>query len=134
MKIREAGILINKVPIVFFNYPGAKTGKFTLTFPSKLMRGLLIFDQYLMKSIEFFENNNYTIIFKNGNIHDYYGKVQEVTAFLVMDKDKKLEKYLYKKVIPLLERLLNEFILRYNGFKITEVAQFEQFKKKINDQ
>lgn len=132
MVIREAGILINKVPIIYANYPKAYEDELNLIFTSELMSGLLIFAEYVMTPIEYFENNEYTLIFKTGQFHDYDGKIQEITAFLVMDKNKKLEKYLDKNLNPLLEELLGKFISQFYGCKITEVAQFEPFKKMIN--
>ena len=65
-------------------------------------------------------------------MEDFYGKEQEVLAFLVLDKDNRLEKYLNKTILPLLERLLKKFTSEYIGSKITEVAQFEPFKKIID--
>ena len=63
---------------------------------------------------------------------DYYGKTQEVVAFIVLDKDERLEKYLYKTVLPLLERLLKRFKTQYNGCNFTKMAQFEPFKKALD--
>ena len=99
MLIREAGILINKVPILFTNNHKVNKDESDLIFTSELMNGLLIFTECLMAPIEYFENDKYTIIIKKGKIHDYYGKIQEVAVFLIVDKNKKLEKYLYKKII-----------------------------------
>ncbi|MFX0029849.1 MAG: hypothetical protein ACFE8B_11605 [Candidatus Hermodarchaeota archaeon] len=132
MLIREAGILINKVPIIYANYPRANKEELDLIFTSELLRGLLNFTESIMIPIEYFENHKYTILFKKGSIRDYCGKIQEVTVFLVMDKDKKLEKYLYKKINPLLEEILREFVLQFSGCKITKVAQFEPFEMMIN--
>ncbi len=65
-------------------------------------------------------------------MEDFYGKEQEVLAFLVLDKDDRLEKYLDKTVKPLLEKLLEKFTSTFIGRKITEVAQFEPFKLAID--
>ena len=65
-------------------------------------------------------------------MEDFYGKEQEVLAFLVVDKDNRLERYSHKTVFPLLEKLVKKFTSQYTGCRITEVAQFEPFKQIID--
>ncbi|MHA2182946.1 MAG: hypothetical protein ACXAAH_16120 [Promethearchaeota archaeon] len=132
MLIREAGIIFNGIPVIFASYHRASKEKTDIICSSGLMSGLLTFAECLMAPIEYFESSKYSIIFKKGRMNDFYGKDQEVLAFLVLDKDERLEKYLYKTIFPLLERLLKKFISEYKGCKITEVAQFETFKKVID--
>ena len=132
MLIREAGIIFNGIPVIFASYHRASKEKTDLICSSGLMSGLLTFAECLMAPIEYFESSKYSIIFKKGIMEDFYGKEQEVLAFLVVDKDNRLEKYLHKTILPLLERLLKKFTSEYIGSKITEVAQFEPFKKIID--
>ena len=40
--------------------------------------------------------------------------------------------YLDRTIKPLLDRLLKKFISEYTGYKITEVAKFEPFRKTID--
>jgi len=132
MLIREAGIIFNGIPVIFASYHRASLEKTDLVCSSGLMSGLLTFAECLMAPIEYFESSNYSIIFKKGKMEDFYGKEQEVLAFLVLDKDERLEKYLNKTINPLLERLLKKFTSKFIGCKITEMAQFEPFKKTID--
>ncbi len=132
MLIREAGIIFNGIPVIFASYHRASKEKTDLVCSSGLMSGLLTFAECLMAPIEYFESSNYSIIFKKGKMEDYYGKEQEVLAFLVLDKDERLEKYLNKTINPLLERLLKKFTSKFIGCKITEMAQFEPFKQTID--
>ena len=132
MLIREAGIIFNGIPVIFASYHRASKEKTDLVCSSGLMSGLLTFAECLMAPIEYFESSNYSIIFKKGKMEDFYGKEQEVLAFLVLDKDERLEKYLNKTINPLLERLLKKFTSKFIGCKITEMAQFEPFKKTID--
>ncbi|MFX1456880.1 MAG: hypothetical protein ACFFDB_16010 [Promethearchaeota archaeon] len=132
MLIREAGIIFNGIPVIFTSYHRASKEKTDLICSSGLMTGLLTFAECLMAPIEYFESSKYSIVFKKGKMEDFYGKEQEVLAFLVLDKDNRLEKFLNKTINPLLERLLKRFISEYRGCKITEVAQFEPFKKIID--
>ncbi len=132
MLIREAGIIFNGIPVIFASYHRASKEKTDLICSSGLMSGLLTFAECLMAPIEYFESSNYSIIFNKGMMKDFYGKEQEVLAFLVVDKDNRLEKYLHKTVLPLLEKLLKKFTSQYTGCKITETAQFEPFKQTID--
>jgi hypothetical protein len=132
MLIREAGIIFNGIPVIFASYHRASKDNLDLICTSGLMSGLLTFAECLMAPIEYFESSKYTIIFKKGRMSDFYGKTQEVLAFLVVDKDDRLEKYLNKTINPLLDRLLKKFTTQFTGCKITEVAQFEPFKRTLD--
>ena len=132
MLIREAGIIFNGIPVIFTSYHRASKEETDLICSSGLMSGLLTFAECLMAPIEYFESSKYSIIFKKGKMVDFYGKEQEVLAFLVLDKDERLEKYLNKTINPLLERLLKKFTTEFSGCKITECAQFGPFKKIID--
>lgn len=132
MLIREAGIIFNGIPVIFASYHRASKEKTDLICSSGLMSGLLTFAECLMAPIEYFESSKYTIIFKKGNIQDFYGKNQDILSFIVIDKDERLEKYLNRTIKPLLNKLLERFISEYNGCKVTEVAKFEPFKKTID--
>ena len=63
---------------------------------------------------------------------DHKGRNQEVLAFLVLDKDDRLEKYLNRTILPLMEKLLKKFITQYTGSKITEISQFRSFKQTLD--
>ncbi|MFW9896729.1 MAG: hypothetical protein ACFFD7_13065 [Candidatus Thorarchaeota archaeon] len=132
MLIREAGIIFNGVPVIFTSYHRASKEKTDLVCSSGLMTGLLTFAECLMAPIEYFESSKYSIVFKKGIMEDFYGKQQEVLAFLVLDKDDRLEKFLNKTINPLLEKMLKKFISEFQGCKITKVGQFQPFKKVID--
>ncbi|MHA2184299.1 MAG: hypothetical protein ACXAAI_04790 [Promethearchaeota archaeon] len=132
MLIREAGIIFNGIPVIFASYHRASKESTDLICTSGLMSGLLSFAECLMAPIEYFESSKYTIIFKKGKMYDFYKRSQDILAFIVLDKDDRLEKYLYKTIFPLLEKLLEKFISEYKGSKITEVAKFESFKSTID--
>ncbi|MHA2127571.1 MAG: hypothetical protein ACW99E_19900 [Promethearchaeota archaeon] len=132
MLIREAGIIFNGIPVIFASYHRASKENLDLICSSGLMSGLLSFAECLMAPIEYFESSKYSIIFNKGMMEDYYGKEQEILAFLVIDKDERLEKYLHKTILPLLKKMLNKFTSDYKGCKVTQVAQFEPFKETID--
>ncbi|MFW9784831.1 MAG: hypothetical protein ACFFFB_21305 [Candidatus Heimdallarchaeota archaeon] len=128
MLIREAGIIFNGVRLISTHCYKASKGRLESISTNMFMNGLLTFAECLIAPIEYFENNNYTIVFKKGKLCDYFGTIRDLFAYLVMDRDIRLEKYLYKKITPVLEEVLKKFTSQYYGCKITEVTQFEPFK------
>ena len=132
MLIREAGIIRQGLPIIFATYHRASKEKIDLYCTSGCMSGLLTFADCLMTPIEYFESSKYSIIFKTENIEDNEGRIEEITAFIILDKDYRLEKYLHKTILPLLEKLLNKFISRYNGSNFTKSKQFDSFRNTID--
>jgi hypothetical protein len=132
MLIREAGILFHGIPIIFASYHRASKRKTNLVCSSGLMSGLLTFAECLMEPVEYFESDKYSIVFKKGIIIDLNKEKQEIVAFLVLDKDYRLERYLNKTILPLLGRLLKKFIIQYTGSNLLKVGQFEGFKNTIN--
>jgi hypothetical protein len=85
-----------------------------------------------MEPVEYFESDKYSIIFKKGYVKDLYKEDKEIVAFIVLDKDYRLEKYLHKTILPLLEKLLKKFIVQFDGCNLTKVGQFEPFRGMIN--
>lgn len=132
MLIRETGILFHGIPIIFTSYHRASKSKTNLVCSSGLMSGLLSFAECLMEPVEYFESDKYTIVFKKGIINDLFRDEQEIVAFIILEKDYRLEKYLKKTILPLLERLLKRFISQFNGCNLTKVGQFEPFEREIN--
>ena len=132
MLIREAGILFHGIPIIFTSYHRASKKQTNLVCSSGLMSGLLSFAECLMEPVEYFESDKYSIVFKKGIIKDLFRDVQEIVAFMVIDKDPRLEKYLKKTIQPVLDKLLKKFVSQFNGCNLTKVGQFEPFKEILN--
>lgn len=132
MLIREAGILFHGIPIIFTSYHRASKKKTDLVCSSGLLGGLLSFAECLMEPVEYFESSKYSIIFKKGTIVDYFDNLQEIDAFIILDKDDRLEKYLNRTIQPLLKKLLKRFVAQFDGCNLMKVGQFESFKRTIN--
>ena len=132
MLIREAGIIRQGLPIIFATYHRASREQIDLICTSGCMSGLLSFAECLMSPIEYFESSKYSIIFKKGDIEDNEARIEELIAFIVLDKDYRLEKYLHRSILPLLEKLLKKFTSRYNGSNFTEAKQFDSFRSTID--
>ena len=132
MLIREAGILFQGIPIIFTSYHRASKDNLNLVCSSGLMSGLLNFAECLMEPVEYFESDKYSIVFRKGTITDIFRNIQEIVAFIVLDRDYRLERYLHRTILPLLKKLLNRFVSQFNGCNLTKVGQFESFKGIIN--
>ncbi|MFX1325097.1 MAG: hypothetical protein ACFE8N_09070, partial [Promethearchaeota archaeon] len=98
MLIREAGIIFNGIPVIFASYHRASKDSTDLICSSGLMSGLLSFAECLLQPIEYFESSKYTIVFKKDKMKDHKGKEQTVLAFLVVDRDERLEKFLNRTI------------------------------------
>lgn len=132
MLIREAGIIHEGLPIIFTSYHRASKENINLFCTSGLMSGILTFAETLMEPIEYFESEKYSIIFKKDKIKDFFGKEEEIFAFIVIDKDYRLEKYLKKTIFPLLGKLLKKFSSQFKGCNLTKTSQFKAFEKVLN--
>ncbi|MFW9950801.1 MAG: hypothetical protein ACFFKA_11845, partial [Candidatus Thorarchaeota archaeon] len=51
----------------------------------------------------------------------------------ILDKEKKVDKYLDKIISPSLNKIAEEFIAQNNGKNLSEVSQFKYFKKFLDD-
>ena len=136
MLIREVGILLSGMPILFKSYHKTTKDGISLTVRSALISGILGFVEHGVSNVQYFDSNKYVIVFKKDKINSYRSKEKEMfLAYIVMDKDKKLvieqkhDKYIEKKILPLLQKILDEFISQYNGKDLNETSQFESFKK-----
>ena len=132
MLIREAGIIFNGIPVIYTSYHRASKDSTDLICTSGLMSGLLTFAECLIQPIEYFESSKYTVVFRKAKMHDFRGKEQNLFAFIIIDKDERLEKYLSKTIHPILAKLLEKFISEYQGAKTTNTIKFAPFKKTID--
>jgi hypothetical protein len=132
MLIREAGILLHGLPVAFNSYHRASKDDADLFRAGGIISGLLSFAECVMSPVEYFESEKYSIVFKKGQIEDSNGKEKNVVAFIVLDKDERIDKYLRKTILPLLKRMLKKFISQYNGSNLYEVNKYKPFKKTIN--
>ena len=69
---------------------------------------------------------------KKGNVIDFEGIDQEIIIYLVLDKDYRIEKYLRKSILPLLEKVLKKFKVMFYGCNLTNTSHFEVFEDVIN--
>ncbi|HEY0090831.1 MAG TPA: hypothetical protein VGB37_18410, partial [Candidatus Lokiarchaeia archaeon] len=83
--------------------------------------------------VEYIESKKYSIAFKADKILAEKAKEPEpILSYVIMDKEKKIDKFISKNVSPFLKKILKEFISDYTGKNLSNVSLFEGFKKTIN--
>ena len=53
-------------------------------------------------------------------------------SYAIMDKEKRIEKYIHKVVQPILKMIVEEFKSKYEGRNLSEVTQFKNFKETLD--
>lgn len=136
MTTKESGVIISGCPIVYSTYE--KVGNEAcdnIILRSGLLCGLSMFIKgvFEKQSIEFIESGKIIIAFKEGKIQsNNSNQFLSVLAYAILDNKNKLDKYISKKIVPLLSKILKRFILENNGKNFTEVSQFHYFKDYID--
>ncbi|MBY9005213.1 MAG: hypothetical protein KGD63_00460 [Candidatus Lokiarchaeota archaeon] len=130
MLIHEVGILIESIPVICRKYT-KREDPVGITSKSALISSLINFAENLISPLEYFESNNYNIIFKKkkGNNEleaDFF-------IYIVTKKIKNFEKKWKKKMMILLEDILNKFYSKYNIKDYYEVSIFSDFNKIIDN-
>ena len=135
MVIREAGIMIRGFPVVYSTYHQTKgERKIDIVLRSALLSGILSFLQSTSKyDVEYIESNKYTIAFKKGLIQSNQPIDPDIiVAYVILDKEKKVDAFISKKVIPQLNKVLNLFIKYHSGKNFSNVKLFWSFRKVLD--
>ena len=135
MVIREVGIMVRGYPLVYSNYHQTGSKQIDIVLRSGLLSGILTFidTAYKAEIIEFIESKKYTIAFKARKIEGISSTEPEpIVAYAILDKEKKLDNFISKNVVPFLLKILNQFILKYTGVNLSEVTQFIDFKENLD--
>jgi hypothetical protein len=136
MVIREAGVLFRGFTIVKKSYHKTTLGKIDSDLRSGLLTALINFAEtaFSMNRVEYFEGKKFIIAFTNHEITTEDGCGTEVLiSYAIIDKEKKVDKYLHKIISPSLNRVAEEFIAQNSGKNLSEVSQFKYFKKVLDD-
>ena len=135
MVIREAGIMARGYPLVYSSYHETGEKKIDVVLRSGLLSGILIFVEsaFEKQNVEYIESKKYIIAFKADKILAEKAVEQEpILSYVIMDKEKKLDKFISKNISPFLKKILKEFISVYTGKNLSNVSLFEGFKKAID--
>ncbi|MFX0047239.1 MAG: hypothetical protein ACFE8G_03635 [Candidatus Hermodarchaeota archaeon] len=135
MVIREVGLLFRGFTLVKKSYHKTSLGKIDADLRSGLLTALLNFAEtaFSTGSVEYFQGNRYTIAFINAKIlSDDSNEPELLVSYAIIDRQKKIEKYIHKIVNPLLTKVANEFKLQNEGKNLSEVSQFKIFKQSLD--
>ena len=127
MIIREVGIISCGVPIIFESYHKIRKENSNLILNSGLLSSILSFAESTIAPVEYLQSNRYTVIFKKDELLDK-NTLKPFIAYLIIDNiEKNVDKYVKRKVMPLLKRILKKFKKEYDGANFTSLSQFENF-------
>ena len=127
--------MVRGYPLVYSSYHQTGSHEIDVVLRSGLLSGIITFVETAFKTetIEFIESKKYTIAFKAGKIEGRSSLVPEsIVAYAILDKEKKLDKFVSKNVTPFLLKVLKQFISKYTGANLSEVSQFSEFKENLD--
>ncbi len=135
MVIREVGLLFRGFTLVKKSYHKSTLGKIDADLRSGLLTALLNFAEtaFSTGSVEYFQGNRFTIVFINAKIlSDDSNEPELLVSYAIIDRQKKIDKYIRKIVNPLLSKVVKEFIRQNEGKNLSEVTQFKIFKESLD--
>ncbi len=135
MVIREVGLLFRGFTLVKKSYHKTTLGKIDSDLRSGLLTALLNFAEtaFSTGAVEYFQGNRFTIAFINANIIAEDSIEPELLiSYAIVDKQKKIDKYVKKLVNPLLIKVAENFKAQYEGKNLSEVSQFKIYKKTLD--
>ena len=135
MVIREVGLLFRGFTLVKKSYHKTSLGKIDADLRSGLLTALLNFAEtaFSTGTVEYFQGNRFTIAFINAKIKsDDSLEPELLVSYAIIDKQKKIDKYIQKIVNPLLNKVANELKSQNEGKNLSEVTQFKSFKNSLD--
>ncbi len=131
MVIREAGLMLGGFFLVKQSYHKSTKGKIDKDLRSGLFTAILKFAEsaFTNDSVEYFKGKKYLISFMYDEIKvPYHNKPEFLISYVIMDKEKRAERYIQNIIQPLLEKVLVEFKSRHSEKNLSEFSQFKEFK------
>ena len=135
MVIREVGLLFRGFTLVKKSFHKTTIGKIDADLRSGLLTALLNFAEtaFSTGSVEYFQGNRFTIAFINAKIlSDDSNEPELLVSYAIIDRQKKIDKYIRKIANPLLIKVAQEFKLQNEGKNLSEVSQFKNFKQSLD--
>ena len=128
MIIREVGIISCGIPIIFESHKSTRKENVNLILNSGLLSSILSFAEVTISPIEYFQSNRFTVVFRKDWIPEHK-TLKPFIAYIVIDNEKNVDKYIKKRVLPLLKKIIKKFKSKYYG---KESAQVEDFRKSLS--
>ena len=135
MVVREAGLLFRGFTLVKKSYHKTTKGKIDTDLRSGLLTAILNFAQSTFSEdiIEYFEGKKYLIAFTEDKIDAEDGFEPElIISYAILDKEKKIERYIRKIIQPSLKQVTKEFKSLNSGKNLSEITQFKNFKQNLD--
>ncbi len=136
MVVREAGLLFRGYTLIKKSYHKSTKGKIDTDLRSGLLTAILNFAQTTFSKdvIEYFEGKKFLIAFTEDKIiaEDSF-EPELLVSYVILDKEKKIEKYMRKIIQPLLKKITQEFKSLNSGKNLSEVSQFKNFKLYLDE-
>ncbi|MFX1257195.1 MAG: hypothetical protein ACFFAN_05020 [Promethearchaeota archaeon] len=135
MVIREAGLLFRGYSLVHAHYHRTSDDKIHPDIRSGLLTAFLNFAETAFSKglVEYFEMNKFIIAFIGDNIKTIDGIEPELLiSYAILDKEKKVDKYISKVIIPSLKKMSIQFKEKYNGKNLSLISQFKSFKQNLD--
>ncbi len=135
MVVREAGLLFRGFTVVKKSYHKTSLGKIDVDLRSGLLTAFLNFAESAFSQglVEYFEGKKFTIAFIGDKIlSDNSNEPELLISYAILDKEKKIDKYIQKIVQPSLHKILKEFKSLNTGKNLSQVSQFRNFKQNLD--
>jgi hypothetical protein len=117
------------------SYHKTSKGKIDTDLRSGLLTAILNFAQSTFSKdlVEYFEGKKYLIAFIEDEItgEDSF-EPELIISYAILDKEKRIEKYIRKIIQPLLKQVSKEFKELNTGKNLSEVSQFRSFKENLD--
>jgi len=135
MVVREAGLLFRGFTLVKKTFHKSDKGEIDPDLRSGLLTAIINFAQSAISkdSIEYFEGKKYIITFLEDKItaEDSF-EPEIIMSYTILDKGKKIEKYIRKIIQPLLKQIIDEFKSVNSGKNLSEISRFRYFKQNLD--
>jgi len=136
MVVREAGLIFRGFNLVKRSYHKSTKGKIDDDLRSGLLTAIKSFAEsaFTKGSVEYFEGKKFLIAFTDAEIMSDDGREPEtLISYAIIDKEKRMDKYMNKVILPFLKNVIDEFITINKGKNLSEVSQFRGFKENLDN-
>ena len=134
MVIREAGVLFRGNNLINVKYHDTSE-RIDRDIRSALFTAIIDFVESAFSSntMKYLGGEKYIIAFAEDNISSLDTKIPEsFYTYIIIDKQKKMEKYFIKVIQPLLKKVASKFKSTYNGKYLSEISQFLNFRVELD--
>ena len=136
MAIHEIGIIFRGNPIIFSNNHLIQQKEIDINSRTDILTGVYKFIEatYSEPLTDYVENSDLIVAFtkermKRANSNDS----EIIIGYAILDRKKKLDKYISKHIIPSLEETLKKFVEENEGKDLSNASNIEMFKTNLDE-